>query len=133
METGDYSVARAKTVVIATGGAGRMHYQGFPTSNHYGATADGLVLGYRAGASLLYQDSIQYHPTGAIYPSQILGALVTEKVRSVGAQLVNANGEAYIHPLETRDVNASGVIRECEEGRGVEVPGGRKVYGWILR
>ena len=90
METGDYSVARAKTVVIATGGAGRMHYQGFPTSNHYGATADGLVLGYRAGASLLYQDSIQYHPTGAIYPSQIMGALVTEKVRSVGAQLVNA-------------------------------------------
>ena len=76
---------------------------------------------------LLYQDSIQYHPTGAIYPSQILGALVTEKVRSV-TQLVNANGEAYIHPLETRDVNASGVIRECEEGRGVEVPGGLKVY-----
>lgn len=126
METGDYLVARAKTVVIATGGAGRMHYQGFPTSNHYGATADGLVLGYRAGASLLYQDSIQYHPTGAIYPSQILGALVTEKVRSVGAQLVNANGEAYIHPLETRDVNASGVIRECKEGRGVETPGGEK-------
>ena len=126
METGDYLVARAKTVVIATGGAGRMHYQGFPTSNHYGATADGLVLGYRAGAPLLYQDSIQYHPTGAIYPAQILGALVTEKVRSVGAQLVNAEGEAYIHPLETRDVNASGVIRECAEGRGVEVPGGAK-------
>lgn len=51
---------------------------------------------------------------------------VAEKVRSVGAQLVNANGEAYIHPLETRDVNASGVIRECSEGRGVEVPGGAK-------
>ena len=126
METGDYLVAKAKTVIIATGGAGRMHYQGFPTSNHYGATADGLVLGYRAGAQLLYQDSIQYHPTGAIYPSQILGALVTEKVRSVGAQLVNAEGEAYIHPLETRDVNASGVIRECKEGRGVEVPGGEQ-------
>ena len=93
METEDYLVARAKTVVIATGGAGRMHYQGFPTSNHYGATADGLVLGYRAGAPLLYQDSIQYHPTGAVYPAQILGALVTEKVRSVGAQLVNAEGE----------------------------------------
>ena len=124
METGDYSVARAKTVVVATGGAGRMHYNGFPTSNHYGATADGLILAYRAGAPLLYQDSIQYHPTGAVYPSQILGALVTEKVRSVGAQLVNANGEAYIHPLETRDVNASGVIRECREGRGVDIPGG---------
>ena len=126
METGEYQVAKAKTVIIATGGAGRLHYNNFPTSNHYGATADGLILGYRAGASLLYQDSIQYHPTGAIYPSQILGALVTEKVRSVGAQLVNANGEAYIHPLETRDVNASGVIRECSEGRGVEVPGGAK-------
>ncbi|MDO4944485.1 MAG: FAD-dependent oxidoreductase [Ruminococcus sp.] len=126
METGDYLVARAKTVVIATGGAGRMHYNGFPTSNHYGATADGLVLAYRAGAPLLYQDSIQYHPTGAVYPSQILGALVTEKVRSVGAQLVNVNGEAYIHPLETRDVNASGVIRECREGRGVEAPNGEK-------
>ena len=126
METGEILIAKAKVVIIATGGAGRMHYQGFPTSNHYGATADGLVLGYRAGAGLLYQDSIQYHPTGAIYPSQILGALVTEKVRSVGAQLVNANGEAYIHPLETRDVNASGVIRECQEGRGVEVPGGLK-------
>ena len=126
METGDYLVAKAKTVVIATGGAGRLHYQNFPTSNHYGATADGLILGYRAGAPLLYQDTIQYHPTGAIYPSQILGALVTEKVRSVGAQLVNANGEAYIHPLETRDVNASGVIRECREGRGVDVPGGAK-------
>ena len=49
METGEKLVARAKTVIIATGGAGRMHYQGFPTSNHYGATADGLVLGYRAG------------------------------------------------------------------------------------
>ncbi len=125
METGDYSVARAKTVVIATGGAGRMHYQGFPTSNHYGATADGLILGYRAGAPLLYQDSIQYHPTGVAHPVQIQGALVTEKVRSVGAQLVNANGEAYIHPLETRDVNASGVIRECSEGRGVEAPSGQ--------
>ena len=58
METDDYMVARAKTVVIATGGAGRLHYQNFPTSNHYGATADGLVLGYRAGAPLLYQDTI---------------------------------------------------------------------------
>ena len=130
METGDYMVAKAKTVVITTGGAGRMHYNGFPTSNHYGATADGLVLAYRAGAPLLYQDSIQYHPTGAVYPSQILGALVTEKVRSVGAQLVNVNGEAYIHPLETRDVNASGVIRECREGRGVEAPNGQ-VGVWL--
>ena len=60
METGEVRIARAKAVIIATGGAGRMHYQGFPTSNHYGATADGLILGYRAGAKLLYQDTLQY-------------------------------------------------------------------------
>ena len=63
METGELLVARAKTVIMATGGAGRLHYQGFPTSNHYGATADGLVLGYRVGAKLLYADTLQYHPT----------------------------------------------------------------------
>jgi len=128
METGDYMVARAKTVIIATGGAGRMHYQGFPTSNHYGATADGLVLGYRAGAPLLYQDTIQYHPTGVAYPSQIFGALVTEKVRSIGAMLVNADGEAFMHPLETRDVTAATVIRECRRGNQVNTPGGQGVW-----
>lgn len=119
METNELYIAKAKVVIIATGGAGRMHYQGFPTSNHYGATADGLVMAYRAGAKLLYQDSLQYHPTGAAYPSQILGKLVTEKVRSLGAKLINKDGEVYIHPLETRDVNASGIIREVREGRGV--------------
>ncbi|MGN0447186.1 MAG: FAD-dependent oxidoreductase [Acutalibacteraceae bacterium] len=128
METGDYLVAKAKTVVIATGGAGRLHYQNFPTSNHYGATADGLILGYRAGAPLLYQDTIQYHPTGVAYPSQIFGALVTEKVRSLGAMLVNKDGEAYAHPLETRDVSASAIIRECAQGRGVETPLGSGVW-----
>ena len=115
METKRLLVAKAKTVVIATGGAGRMHYQGFPTSNHYGATADGLVLGYRAGAKLLYADTLQYHPTGVAYPEQIFGALVTEKVRSLGAKLLNKNGEVFIHPLETRDVTAAAMIRECNQ------------------
>lgn len=100
-----------------------MHYQGFPTSNHYGATADGLVMAYRAGASLLYQDTLQYHPTGVAFPSQIYGALVTEKVRSMGAMFVNKDGEVFMHPLETRDVAASGIIRECKErGKGVKTP-----------
>lgn len=125
METNEILVAKAKTVVIATGGAGRLHYQNFPTSNHYGATADGLVLGYRAGAELLYADTIQYHPTGVAYPSQIFGALVTEKVRSIGALLVNVDGEAFMNPLETRDVTASSIIRECStHGKGVPTPGG---------
>ena len=129
METGDYLVARARTVIIATGGAGRLHYQNFPTSNHYGATADGLILGYRAGAPLLYQDTIQYHPTGVAYPSQIFGALVTEKVRSLGAMLVNREGEAFMHPLETRDVSAAAIIRECSDrGKGVDTPLGSGVW-----
>jgi succinate dehydrogenase/fumarate reductase flavoprotein subunit len=114
-ETEEHFVCRAKTTVIATGGAGRLHVQGFPTTNHYGATADGLVLAYRAGAPFVFMDAIQYHPTGAAYPEQILGLLVTEKVRGLGAQLVNADGEQFIYPLETRDVVSSGIIRECVE------------------
>lgn len=129
METKEILVAKAKTVIIATGGAGRLHYQGFPTSNHYGATADGLVLGYRAGAKLLYADTLQYHPTGAAYPEQIFGALVTEKVRSLGAKLINVDGEAFMHPLETRDVSAASIIRECStNGKGVHTPGGVGVW-----
>ena len=129
METKELLIARAKTVILATGGAGRLHYQGFPTSNHYGATADGLILGYRAGAKLLYPDTLQYHPTGAAFPAQIYGALVTEKVRSVGAMLINAEGEAFMNPLETRDVAAASIIRECSERqKGVKTPLGDAVW-----
>lgn len=129
METKRLQVVKAKTVIIATGGAGRMHYQGFPTSNHYGATADGLVLGYRAGAKLLYADTLQYHPTGVAYPEQIYGALVTEKVRSLGAKLVNKNGEVFMHPLETRDVTSATIIRECTQlDNGVDCNNGKGVW-----
>jgi succinate dehydrogenase / fumarate reductase flavoprotein subunit len=129
METGEILIARAKTVVIATGGAGRLHYQGFPTSNHYGATADGLVLAYRAGAKLLYPETLQYHPTGAAEPTQIYGALVTEKVRSLGAQLVNKEGEPFVYSLETRDVTASSIIRECKaRGNGIKTTDGEGVW-----
>lgn len=129
METKEILIARAKTVIIATGGAGRMHYQGFPTSNHYGATADGLVLGYRAGAALKYADTLQYHPTGAAYPQQIFGALVTEKVRSLGAKLVNSKGEVFMHPLETRDVSAASIIRECTaRNNGIDTGDGLGIW-----
>ena len=92
METNELSLVRAKAVVMATGGLGRLHIQAFPTTNHYGATADGLVLAYRVGAELIFIDTMQYHPTGAAFPTQILGQLVTEKVRTLGAQLVNTDG-----------------------------------------
>lgn len=129
METQEIKIAHAKTVIISTGGAGRLHYQGFPTSNHYGATADGLVLAYRVGAKLLYPDTLQYHPTGAAFPEQIFGALVTEKVRSLGAKLINKNGEAFMHPLETRDVSAASIIRECgDRNNGIKTGSGLGVW-----
>ncbi len=123
LETNELSIVRAKAVVMATGGMGRLHIQDFPTTNHYGATADGLVLAYRAGAELIFIDTMQYHPTGAAYPMQILGQLVTEKVRTLGAQLANSNGQQFIMPLEPRDVVASAVIRECRERKlGIDTP-----------
>jgi succinate dehydrogenase / fumarate reductase flavoprotein subunit len=111
---------------MATGGIGRLHLQDFPTTNHYGATADGLVLAYRVGAELIFIDTMQYHPTGAAFPTQIQGQLVTEKVRTLGAQLANAYGEQFIMPLEPRDVVAAAIIRECREHhRGIETPSGQ--------
>lgn len=125
LETGEHLVVRAKATIIATGGSGRLHYQGYPTTNHYGATGDGLVLAYRVGARLAFIDTMQYHPTGAAYPEQILGLLVTEKVRGLGAQVVNVDGEQFVFPRETRDVEASAIIRECvERGKGVRTPTG---------
>ncbi|MEO0131858.1 MAG: FAD-dependent oxidoreductase [candidate division WOR-3 bacterium] len=129
METGEVFTIKSKTTILATGGAGRLHIQGFPTSNHYGATADGIVLGYRAGAKLIYLDTIQYHPTGVAFPEQILGQLITEKVRGLGAQLVNAMGEQFIYELETRDVVASAIIREVQERKkGITTPTGGGVW-----
>jgi succinate dehydrogenase / fumarate reductase flavoprotein subunit len=126
LDTSRILIVRAKAVVIATGGSGRLHYQGFPTTNHYGATGDGLVLAYRAGAKLAFIDTMQYHPTGAAFPEQILGQLVTEKVRGLGAQVCNADGEQFVYPLETRDVEAAAFIRECKERkRGVITPTGQ--------
>ena len=125
LETGEYKIAGAKAVILATGGFGRLHIRGFPTTNHYGATADGLVLAYRAGATLRDTDTVQYHPTGAAYPIQIVGYLLTEKLRSSGAQPVNKEGEAFVFPLEPRDVEASAIIRECYvRDNGIVTPSG---------
>ncbi len=125
LDNKNYMVVQAKTVILATGGIGRLHIQGFPTSNHYGATGDGLPIAYRAGAKLTLQDTFQYHPTGAAYPEPMAGTLVTEALRSVGAQLVNAKGERFINEMETRDAVAAAIIRECQQGRGIKTSSGR--------
>ncbi len=84
------------------------------------------MLAYRVGAKLVFLDTMQYHPTGCAYPEQILGQLVTEKVRGLGAQPVNIKGEQFVYPLEPRDVEAAAFIRECKERKlGVITPTGQ--------
>jgi succinate dehydrogenase/fumarate reductase flavoprotein subunit len=126
IETEEYFVVKAKATINATGGYGRLHIRGFDTTNHYGATGDGLILSYRAGAKLLYMDSVQYHPTGSVFPEQIAGFLITEKIRGAGGQPLNKNGELFVFPREPRDVESSAIIRECvERNNGVVTPSGR--------
>ncbi len=126
LETEEYFIVKAKATIISSGGYGRLHIRGYDTTNHYGATADGVVMAYRAGAKLLYMDSVQYHPTGAAFPEQIAGFLITEKIRGAGGQPVNKNGELFVYPREPRDVESSAIIRECvERNMGIKTPSNR--------
>jgi succinate dehydrogenase / fumarate reductase flavoprotein subunit/L-aspartate oxidase len=131
LETEEYSVVRAKAVILATGGSGRLHIQNFMTTNHYGATGDGLVLGYHAGVPLTFLHTVQYHPTGAVFPEQAEGLLITEKFRGAGANVLNIDGEQFVYEREPRDVEAAAFIREClERGKGVPTPTG-KLGVWL--
>lgn len=126
IETEEYFTVKAKTTIITTGGYGRLHIRGFDTTNHYGATGDGLVMAYRAGAKLLFMDSVQYHPTGSVFPEQIAGFLITEKIRGAGGQPLNKFGELFVFPREPRDVESSAIIRECvERNNGIKTPSNR--------
>jgi succinate dehydrogenase / fumarate reductase flavoprotein subunit len=125
LDTNQYVVVEAQATIVCTGGMGRLHPNGFPTSNHYGATADGIIMAYRAGARLLHAGYVQYHPTGAAWPEQMLGLLISEALRAQNAQLVNNSGDMFIYRLETRDAVASAIIRECSDrGNGVLTPTG---------
>ena len=90
-----------------------------------GATGDGLVLAYRQGCHLVYPNSYQYHPSGTSYPEALVGQLVTESIRSIGAQLLNVNGERFVDEMTYRDVVASAIIKEVVEHRGIKTPLGR--------
>ncbi len=116
-----YFLIKAQSVIVATGGIGRLRLNGFPTSNHFGATADGLIMAYRLGASLRDLDSFQYHPTGLAYPSHLAGTLITEGIRSAGASLLNGHGERFVDELKPRDYVTAAILRECAEGRGIRV------------
>ncbi len=126
LETEEYFIAKAKAVILATGGSGRLHYQGFMTTNHYGATGDGVVLGYRAGVKICFLHTYQYHPTGVAFPEQAEGILITEKFRGAGANVLNIEGNQFVNEREPRDVESSCFIRECVEvGKGIPTPSGK--------
>ena len=128
MEWRTFVLVRATSVVLATGGSGRLHLNRFPTSNHYGATADGLVLAYRIGARLREMDSFQYHPTGLAHPAHLAGGLISEAARSAGAKLINGEGARFVDELRPRDIVAAAILRECAEGRGIDRDGQRGVF-----
>ena len=131
LETQEYFLVKAKAVVLATGGSGRLHMQEFMTTNHYGATGDGLIMAYRAGVKLEFLHTVQYHPTGAVFPEQAEGLLITEKFRGAGANVLNVDGEQFVYEREPRDIESACFIREATEvGKGVPIPGD-KVAVWL--
>jgi len=121
-KTGDFLVFRAKAVVLASGGAGRIYKI---TTNAAQDTGDGYALPYRAGAKLLDMEMVQFHPTGMVYPESHRGQLVTEAVRGEGGVLYNIQRERFMQrydpklmELAGRDVVARSIATEILEGRG---------------
>jgi succinate dehydrogenase / fumarate reductase, flavoprotein subunit len=110
----------AKTVIIATGGAGRL-YTG--TTNAYACTGDGMTMALRAGVALEDMEMMQFHPT-TLAPT---GVLITEGCRGEGAYLLNSEGERFLKryapnamELASRDVISRAEQTEIDEGHGVE-------------
>ncbi len=115
---------KAKSVILASGGAGQL----FPvTSNTSQKNGDGFAIAFKAGADLVDMEQIQFHPTGMVTPKSKKGILVTEAVRAEGGKLINKDGERFMSKyapekmeLATRDVVARSIYREIIEGRGTE-------------
>lgn len=119
LATGELHIFHAKSVVIATGGHGRMWEI---TSNAYAYTGDGVAVALRRGIPAEDMEFFQFHPTG-IYK---LGILITEAVRGEGGILFNDKGERFmeryaptIKDLASRDVISRAVYLEVKEGRGI--------------
>jgi succinate dehydrogenase / fumarate reductase flavoprotein subunit len=118
METGEVHILQAKTVLLATGGAGRIFAA---STNAYINTGDGLGMAARAGIPLQDMEFWQFHPTG-VYGA---GVLLTEGCRGEGAILRNSNGERFMEryapgykDLATRDFVSRCMDQEIKEGRG---------------
>ncbi|GAA3797564.1 succinate dehydrogenase flavoprotein subunit [Cellulomonas soli] len=118
LATGEIHVFQAKSVVFATGGAGKIFKT---TSNAHTLTGDGMALAYRRGIPLEDMEFFQFHPTGLAG----LGILLSEAARGEGGILRNGNGERFmeryaptIKDLAPRDIVARSMANEVREGRG---------------
>ncbi|MCY6490055.1 MULTISPECIES: succinate dehydrogenase/fumarate reductase flavoprotein subunit [Leptolyngbya] len=129
--SGHIEVVRAKAVMFATGGYGRVYNT---TSNDYASTGDGLAMTAMAGLPLEDMEFVQFHPTG-LYP---VGVLISEAVRGEGAYLINSDGDRFMAnyapsrmELAPRDITSRAIVSEVRAGRGVKPdgsPGGAYVY-----
>jgi succinate dehydrogenase / fumarate reductase flavoprotein subunit len=121
-EDGRFVLFRARAIILATGGWGRMYKV---TSNSWESTGDGVAMAYEAGAVLRDTEMVQFHPTGMVWPPGVRGILVTEGVRGEGGILRNSEGERFMEhydpkkmELSSRDVVARSIYKEVQAGRG---------------
>ena len=119
LRTGDVHVIRAKAVIVAAGGLGRVFE---PSTNALICTGDGMALAYRVGAPLMDMEMVQYHPTTL----KSNGALMSEGARGEGAYLINSEGQRFMEryassmmELASRDVVSRAGQTEINEGRGI--------------
>ncbi len=124
MRTGEIMVFNAKSVIIASGGLGRLYKV---TSNSWESTGDGIALAFSIGAILQDMEMVQFHPTGMVWPPGVRGLLVTEGIRGEGGILLNAKGERFMlrysperKELDARDVVARAIYNEIKTGNGTE-------------
>jgi len=120
---GQLAVVRAKAVMFATGGYGRVYNT---TSNDFASTGDGLAMTAAAGLPLEDMEFVQFHPTG-LYPA---GVLISEAVRGEGAYLRNSDGRRFMEDyapsrmeLAPRDITSRAITREIRAGRGIHPDG----------
>jgi succinate dehydrogenase / fumarate reductase flavoprotein subunit len=120
MRTGEIHTVGARSVILATGGLGRVFE---PSTNGLVCTGDGMSLGYRAGVPLMDMEMVQYHPTTL----KGNGLLISEAARGEGAHLLNADGERFMQKyapnmleLASRDVVSRAEQTEINEGRGID-------------
>ena len=120
LATGQLHHFHSKSVLLATGGAGKIYRT---SSNAFASTGDGMAIAFRAGAALEDMEFVQFHPTG-IYK---LGILISEAVRGEGGILRNNEGERFmeryaptIKDLAPRDMVSRCILREIQSGKGIE-------------